>query len=423
MNTNRRLVLWTLYDFSASIAVVVYLVYFSQWLVVENHVSDIWYNLIFVGASALLLITVPVASVMADKRNSRMSFLRITTLCQFSALFLTGCVASYLPHTPSVIALAVVFYFIAIYLHQFALVFYNALLPDISRGGSLGRTSGLGQLAKSFGTVAGILISLPFAHGSIRILGHPGRSQTFLPATVIAFLLTLPSLFQSEPPRGSKSATAYPHPDGYRDLARRLAQCPGLIPFLVTFFLFNDAILTIQDNLPIYMQRVLMIPDKSKTLLIALGLLAAAIGSIVGGKLSDRLGYKKVLTSILICWMILVPCMSLVRRVAIFALFSTSVGVVFGATWAISRALMARLAPRDQVSHSFGYYTIVERFSTFFGPLTWGLIVTLLNQLGTARYRVALGSMSVFIGISILTLKLVPTDSAQRPDPTLCELP
>ena len=63
----KSVVLWCLYDFATSIAVMVFIVYFSQWLVVENHVADIWYNFIFVGASLLLAVTVPLAAIRADR--------------------------------------------------------------------------------------------------------------------------------------------------------------------------------------------------------------------------------------------------------------------------------------------------------------------------------------------------------------------
>ena len=43
MDMNRKnIALWTLYDFANSIVVVVFFLYFSQWLVVDKGVSDFW---------------------------------------------------------------------------------------------------------------------------------------------------------------------------------------------------------------------------------------------------------------------------------------------------------------------------------------------------------------------------------------------
>lgn len=409
--TNRKpLFLWALYDFSTTIVIIVFLVYFSQWLVVENHVADFWYNLIFVAASLLLVVTVPIASVAADKRKNRMSFLRVITLLQFCFFFLTGAVAAYFPRTSSTIVLAGILYLFSIYLHQFALVFYNALLPDIAASGAVGAGSGLGQSAKSLGTVAGILLSIPLAHGSFRFLGHAGRSQTFLPATVIALLLVLPCLWLEEPQPSAKAANT-PLNGGYLELFRKLLSYPGLILFLLGFFFFNDAILTIQDNLPIYMQRVLMISDRLKSLFIASGLGAAAVGAFIGGKLADKMGSKKFLVWLLAAWAIVLPCLAAVQQVRIFGMLATLIGAIYGMTWAVSRALMASLAPRDQLSHSFGYYSITERFSTLCGPLAWGVIVTTLSRQGPDRYRVALLSMVGFILLGLFMVARVPADA------------
>ncbi len=45
----KRLVLWSLYDFANSIVMIVFFLYYSQWLVVDRGVSDFWFNMTFVG--------------------------------------------------------------------------------------------------------------------------------------------------------------------------------------------------------------------------------------------------------------------------------------------------------------------------------------------------------------------------------------
>src|SRR5947209_4359147 len=55
---------WALYGFAKDIVIVAFALYFSQWLVVQNGVSDIWYNLIFVGASILLICSAPVFAIV-----------------------------------------------------------------------------------------------------------------------------------------------------------------------------------------------------------------------------------------------------------------------------------------------------------------------------------------------------------------------
>jgi UMF1 family MFS transporter len=389
---------------------MVFIVYFSQWLVVENHVADIWYNFIFVGASLLLAVTVPLAAIRADRFSGRTHFLRLLTISQFLLLAVTGLLASYTRYTSLVLTLTVVCYGLSIYCHQFALVFYNALLPDIAQRGTQGFVSGVGQCAKWLGTMAGLFIALPFVHSASSAFGHPGRSRAFLPATIISSLLTIPALFIREPKATVLGAVENKVDVSYAEKARRLLWHPGVASYLLAFFLFNDAILTVQDNMPIYMQRVMLITDRAKSIVLALGLIGAAVGAVSGGKVGDRIGLKRSLTLILAAWVLFLPALASVRTFNLFTAALVLMGFMYGMTWAVTRAVMAYLAPSDQLTHAFGYYTLAERFSTFIGPVTWGAIVTIGSHHEVARYRVALMSMAVFVAAGLAASLRIPND-------------
>ena len=62
---------------------------------------------------------------------------------------------------------------------------------------------------------------------------------------------------------------------------------------------------------------------------------------------------------------------------------------------------MTALTPKEKLNFGFSYYTLAERVSTFVGPLTWGLITSLLVDLGPMRYRLAVICISVFILIGL----------------------
>jgi len=40
MKSTKSVTLWALYDFGNTIAIMVFVLYFSQWLVVDRHVPD-----------------------------------------------------------------------------------------------------------------------------------------------------------------------------------------------------------------------------------------------------------------------------------------------------------------------------------------------------------------------------------------------
>jgi hypothetical protein len=57
-----------------------------------------------------------------------------------------------------------------------------------------GKVSGIGEAGNLLGEVFGLLITLPLASGAVYLFGEAGRAQTFLPATVLFFILALPML-------------------------------------------------------------------------------------------------------------------------------------------------------------------------------------------------------------------------------------
>jgi UMF1 family MFS transporter len=154
----------------------------------------------------------------------------------------------------------------------------------------------------------------------------------------------------------------------------------------------------------------MLITDRAKSIVLALGLIGAAVGAVSGGKVGDRIGLKRSLTLILAAWVLFLPALASVRTFNLFTAALVLMGFMYGMTWAVTRAVMAYLAPSDQLTHAFGYYTLAERFSTFIGPVTWGAIVTIGSHHEVARYRVALMSMAVFVAAGLAASLRIPND-------------
>jgi UMF1 family MFS transporter len=408
----KRIFLWTLYDFANSIAVIVFAIYFSQWLVVDRGVSDLWYNLLYVGSTILVLATTPIWGAIADKRGVQMPYLRVTTTLQFTALAIGSVLAVLLPAHGHTVLLVALLFMLANYFYQFTFTFYNALLPNLAPTERQGLISGIGQAGNWMGQVVGIILILPVATGAIYFFGEHGRAQTFLPSTILFFLLALPMLifFKDSGPARAVSVSVREEYRNFFHSLRGLLQSPGLGRYLLAFFFFNDAALTAENNIAIYMQQVFHVSDTAKSYYFLGVLLTAALGALVGGKASDRIGLKRSLMYILLFWIIIFPIMASLTSFTLFAIVSITFGFMFGATWTVTRAVMSYLTPHERVNHGFSYYTLAERFSTFVGPVSWGLITTLLVAHGPVRYQIALGSLSVFIFIGLLIARKIPSD-------------
>src|SRR5437868_7119390 len=116
----KNIFLWTLYDFANSIAVIVFFLYFSQWLVVDHGVSDFWYNMIFTIGSALLLVTAPILGGIADKTGKQQKYFNQITIFTFLSFLAATFVALFLSQK---VFLAALFFLLANYFYQFSFVF------------------------------------------------------------------------------------------------------------------------------------------------------------------------------------------------------------------------------------------------------------------------------------------------------------
>lgn len=404
---NKNIILWTLYDFANSIVTIVFFLYFSQWLVVDKGVSDLWYNLIFTIGSALLLLTAPILGSIADKRGTQQYYLNRITVFVFLFFVLSSLTALFYSGQ---VFLAAAFFLLANYLYQLSFVFYNALLHYIAPSERLGMISGIGQAGNWLGQIAGLLITLPLAGGVVYLFGEAGRAQTFLPATIIFFLLALPMLLFFKLPKAPATGARVSLKEEYKSQwqqFRELINIPNLGMFLLAYFFFNDAIITASNNFPIYLQNVFAVGDSVKSILLAGILLTSAVGALFSGWASDKIGLKRALLIVLGSWIVLLPLLGIATNFSIFTALCVLMGFLFGATWTITRAAMTALCPKDRLNFGFSFYTLAERVSTFVGPVSWGLIISLFTGLGPTRYRIAVIFMAVFVAIGLFLLRKV----------------
>lgn len=404
--------IWALYDFANSFAIVVFGIYFSQWLVIDHHASDLKYNLIFVFSSFLLLITAPILGVIVDKGRTKLPALRIVTAYSFVSLLFLSLLAQVAPPTTVVLDLVLALAVIAQYFFQLSYVFYNPLLKELGDTTEQAQISGVGEAAAGLGQLAGLLVTLPFATGVIYLIGHHDESQVFLPTALFFLCLALPMvLFFKEKSQPSKAPVKVDVLEEWHNIYQHfldLRKHPGVLRFLLAFFFFNDAILTAGHNFPIYVQRIFHVDEQMKVILIGAIVIASAVGALTAGWLAKYVGEKKLMLAILACWAVFLPVTALQQELPEFIVCMSVVGLLLGSSAAIARAVMAYLSPPEEATHIFSYYAMTSRLASFLGPVSWGLITYSLRHYGLVRYQVALAAMTVFVIIGFLLVRGVP---------------
>ncbi len=403
----KNVFLWTLYDFANSVVVIVFFLYFSQWLVVDRGVPDFWYNMIFTIGSALLLLTAPILGGIADKNGRQLNYFNRITVLVFFFYVLTSIITLFFTEK---VFLAALFFLIANYLYQFSFVFYNAFLHCIAPREKWGRVSGVGQTGNWLGQIAGLLITLPLASGAVYLVGEAGRAQTFLPAVIIFFVLALPMVLFFKLPKSEKIDVKINLREEYENYWKRfkeLIRSPNVGLFLLAYFFFNDAIITTSTNFPIYLQNVFAVSDSTKSMLLIGILVTSAIGAFCSGWVADRIGLKKALMIVLGSWVVLLPLLGLTSNFPIFIFLTVMMGFLYGSIWTVTRATMMTLCPKDKLNFGFSFYALAERVSTLVGPLAWGIITSVFMSWGPVRYRIAIAVMAIFVAIGIFFLRKI----------------
>jgi MFS transporter, UMF1 family len=402
MDSKSNIIHWILYDFANSIVSIVFFLYFAQWIVVDMHISDIYFNLTFTIAALLLLLTVPVTGFLLDTHFRRITGLRYASILTSSCY---GLCAFFALNTMEVPAL--VMFTLGLYMYLLTFTFYTPLLNDIASPERVGKISGYGIAANYIGQCFGLILVLPFSNGTLSFFGSSPRAETLLPAVIIFTLLSLPMLFFFKEPHKEKSPIVL---GKLISETKSLFLHSGVGLFILSYFFFNDAILTASNNFPIFLQQVWGVSDTVKTYILLGILVTSSIGGLISGVVADKFGHKNTLVFILSGWIVLLPFIGLTHNFTLFIISTTLMGIWFGSSWAVSRSVMSYLAPAKKHNLAFAYFGLVERASSFVGPIVWGLVVTGFLSLGSERYRYATVAVSIFIVLGLVTLIKVRSD-------------
>ena len=112
-------------------------------------------------------------------------------------------------------------------------------------------------------------------------------------------------------------------------------------------------------------------------------------GALLFGRVAARIGAWRTVLYSLGIWTAVVVAAFFVPAKALVAFFALGlvIGLVLGGIQALSRSLYSQLIPRGREAEFFGFYQAMERGTSWFGTLIFGLVYqqTLLLPLGHRR--------------------------------------
>lgn len=390
---------WVLYDLANTIfALGVSGLYFASWLE-ERSTPDLALSLATNAAMIAVIVLAPWLGARTDHVGHRVRYLVPTTLTAVGATFFLATVD---------IGLSLVLFAIALVGFNLGTIVYDALLPDVSRPHTQGRISGIGAAVGYLGSVIAVVIG--------EVLLPDGGSDAdfaavFRAIAVLFFLLAVPAfVFIRERPRQpvpGRPPSIKKALDGLVKTWRRASRYEGVVPFLVGRFLYADAVNTLTGGfLTIYVKTELGFTDSEVRTLLALAIIAAIGGGVIGSLWTDRIGPRRMLHLALYLWMVGVVA-GVVAALGGWKDLTWTVGAIgglgLGMTGTADRVYMARISPPRYLGEFYGIYATVGRFATLLGPLLWGLTVSVF---GLPR-EVALTMLLAFLVAGRLVLSRV----------------
>jgi UMF1 family MFS transporter len=432
---------WALYDFANTIfSMNIVTMYFAQWIIVDNKKEDIYYSTSYALSMFLVAVTMPLLGAISDAKGKRKPFLLTLTLsCIFSTI-LIGVISNNVGGMDSRVFLALAFFVIANFCYEGGLVFYNALLPDVSTKANIGKVSGLGVSLGYVGAIVGLLLVKPFVEGSLFGVKVPfsdggGREKAFIPTALFFLLFSIPTfLWVKERATGGLNEKKVRIKAAFLRLWEGISNTqkyPGVLRFLIANFFVADAIATVSIFMAVYAQLVMGLPDSVKIWFFIVSTTSAVIGSFLCGYVTDFVGPKKTLFFVIIGWILSLSVVIFISDTTVFWIMGSLVGIFLGSTWTASRPLLTSLAPKEVLGQFFGLYSLSGKAAAILGPVIWGLVIlyfkadkaivqnviSFLRNLGvvlsdqvlsTIQYRFAVGALVLMMIVGLIIFVKVP---------------
>ena len=388
---------WILYDVGNSAFVLltstIIPIYYKN-IASASGISDSDSTAFFGYATSLVTILVavlgPVLGTLADTKGFKKPVFTF-----FMMMGVLGCAGLALPAT-WVAFLAV--YVLAKTGLNASLVFYDAMLPDVTADERMDVVSAQGYAWGYIGSCIPFIVSLVFVLCSdmIGISGGTAMAAAFLLNAAWWFLVTLP-LLKSYEQKHYVERTPHPVRDSFGRLAKvfsEVRQNPAIWFFLLAFFFYIDGVYTIIDMATTYGKDV-GISDTDLVLALLMTQVVAFPCSIAFGKISKRFKNGSLIqVSILAYFLIAVFALQLDKAWE-FWFLAVCVAVFQGAIQALSRSYFAKIIPKEKSSEYFGFYDIFGKGAAFIGTTVMG-ISTMVS--GSSRYGVAILSLMFLVG-------------------------
>ena len=385
---------WILYDVGNSaftlLVSTILPIYFNS-LAGNAGVSEVDYLAYWGYAASVSTLIVaflgPVLGTLADIRNFKKPL--------FFACVMIGAVACGLLWAPSSWFLFLVVFVIAKVAYNTSLIFYDAMLVDVTTPDRLDRVSSNGYAWGYIGSCIPFVISLVF------VLLYESFGMTIGTAMTIAFLIngawwlvmSLP-LLKNYKQIHYIEAPDHPLKQSIGRIVDTLKDIKGqkhIFMYLLAFFFFIDGVYTIIEMATAY-GSALGLDTTGLLLALLLTQIVAFPCALIFSRLSAKHETGKLLKICILAYIGIGLFAIQLDKQWKFWFLAFCVGMFQGAIQALARSYFAKIIPAEKSGEYFGIYDICGKGASFMGTFLIGVVaqVTGVANLGVAVIAVLL---------------------------------
>jgi UMF1 family MFS transporter len=392
----RRVVLaWGLWDWgSSAYSAVVTSFVFGPYVVrgvVGNTepgglTANTWLGISTAAAGLLVAAIAPVTGQRADAGGHRKRNLAI-----WSGLVIAVMLAMFsVRNDPGYLWIALVLLAAGAVFQEFAVVSYNAMLPQVSTPETIGRVSGFGWAMGYFGGIFLLLICYVgfiapdvgwfgvTSAGGLNIRAVVVFSAVWFAVFAIPVLLAVPE----SPPGPKRRRVGFFA--AYRllvnDIKSLFRRDRNSVYFLIASALYRDGLAAIFSFGAILAVSVYGLAQSAVLIFGIAANVVAALGALSMGALEDRIGPKKVIMISLIGLITTAVILLFAHGATMFWIFGLILTLWVGPAQSSSRAFMARIAPVGREGEMFGLYATTGRAASFLAPALFALFSGLFTD-------------------------------------------
>ncbi len=277
-----------------------------------------------------------------------------------------------------------------------------------SRGWAMGYAGGGLLLAVNFVLIQG--------HDTFGLTeGMAARISMLSAAVWWAGFTFIPWLgLKNHPPRAVEAVEGGLFASSFGQLGKTLKDMrnyPVALTFLLAYLFFNDGIQTVISQASLYGTDELGFELGTVLATYLLVQFVAVGGAIAFGRAAARYGSKRVILVGLVIWMGIVSVALVLpdEQLVPFLLLGVAIGIVLGGTQALARSYFSLLIPRGKEGEYFSFYHAMERGTSWFGTLVFGLVYQF-----TDSYRPAIFALILFFVVGGALLMRVDTQRGIR---------